>query len=556
MKEVFRTYGKVVLVTVIALLPFLGKTYLLDVEEAYAAEIAREMLLTKDFIRPRFDFMPAWERLPLLAWMQAFCIWLLGTGAFAIRLPNALCGILTMVMLYKLGARLYDHRFGLLWVAAFISGLIPVFLFRSGIEAPWSGLLIFLGVVHLIFFYWKSMGSGFQLRWPVSWYLYSGGVFIGLASLLRGPEAVILPAIAIGVYWLYKNLRFYISVQQFFLFFSLAAIIPLFWLSVDGILNGPDAVLAIPAAQWRLFSIAPEGRGQFWGFYLIAFVLGCFPASLFAIQALWYRTPENQEKEYPERFEQRDFRRWMKMLFWTILIFFTLRSTKTPFDAFVAFFPLSFLSAFSVHQILGQRQVSERWSQVIVIATGALFSLLTLFWALTGHPAGIAALGMGNLSGISVAVPRPIGVTGILPATILIVLGVIAWRHFRKGAIQPAFTTLFAAFAGFSVMVSITLLPATVRNATGAAIEFARSKSAEDCYLLPFHFDAPGLLFYLEKNASAHPSGNKEDWLLFGEADKTVYIIARDRDAGQLSGYAHLEELYRKDGYVFFRRLF
>jgi 4-amino-4-deoxy-L-arabinose transferase-like glycosyltransferase len=556
MKEAFRKSGKVALITAIVLLPLLGKTYLLEVEEAFSAEIAREMLVAKDFVRPRFDFVPAWERLPLLSWMQAFCLWLFGPGAFAIRLPNAICGILTMVMLYKLGARLYDHRFGMLWVAAFLSGLLPVFLFRSGIEAPWSGLLIFLGLVHLIFFYWKSMGSGVHLRWPVSWYLYSGGVFIGLASLLRGPEAVILPAIVLGIYWLYKNLRFYISVQQFFLFFSLAAIIPLIWLSVDGVLNGPDAVMAIPANQWSLFSVAPEGLRQFWGFYLIVFILGCFPASLFAIQALRYRTPENQENETHEHFEQNDFRRWMKMMLWTVLIFYTLRSAKTPHDAFAAFFPLSFLSAWAVYQILDNRQVFERWLRITIIAIGGIFAVLGTFWALTGYPAGIVALGMGKLSGISTAVPRPVGLPGIVPGAGLVVLGAVAWWYLRKGAALSAFSWLFAAFTAFSLMATITLLPVTVRNATGAAIEFARSKSGEDCYVLPFHFKAPGLLFYSGKSASAHPASSREDWLLFGETDKTVYIIAKHRDAGQLSGYAHLEELYRKDGYVFFRRLY
>ncbi|MEY4135358.1 MAG: hypothetical protein RL386_1708 [Bacteroidota bacterium] len=556
MKEVFRKSGKVALLSAILLLPFLGKTYLLDAVEAYCAETAREMLVSGDFIRPRFDFMPAWDRLPLLAWIQACCLWLFGPGAFAIRLPNAVCGILTMVMLYKLGARLYNHRYGMLWVAAFLSGLLPLFLFRSGMEAAWSGLLIFLGLVHLIFFYWKGMGSGFSLRWPGLWYLYSGGVFIGLAALLRGPEAVILPAIVLGVYWLYKNLRFYISVQQFFLFFSLAAIVPLIWLSIDGILNGPDAFIAIPAAQWRLYAVAPEGRGQFWGFYLITFALGCFPASLFAIQALRARPSEIREKEHPESFEQKDFRRWMKMLFWTTLIFFTLRSTKTPFDAFVAFFPLSFLSAWTVHQILEKRQIFERWLQVAIIATAGIFSVLAVLWALTGYPAGIAFLGMGKLSGISTAVPRPVGLSGTLPGAVLIVLGLIGWRYFRQGAAESAFRWLFAAFAAFSLLASVTLLPVTVGNASGAAIEFALSKSGEDCYLLPFRFEAPSLLFYSGKSASAHPSGSKEDWLLFGEADKSVYIIARNRDAGKLSGYAHIEELYRKDGYVFFRRLF
>jgi 4-amino-4-deoxy-L-arabinose transferase-like glycosyltransferase len=552
MKIKFQGIKQVAILGMVILLALSGRAYLLEGGEVLAAETAREMLETGNFIRPQFNFLPAWAQLPLYAWLQAFCLQVFGTGTFAVRLPNAISGILTIFLLFRLGTLLYNPRFGLIWSAAFISGLLPLFYLSTGIEAPWSSLLLFTSLVYLILFYWKNGQSILLLNWPTSRYLYLGGLLAGFASLMRGPEVIILLAAVLGVYWLYKNLRFYISVQQFFLFFSLALLVPLIWLSVDGVLHGPDAALAIPLRQWQLFAVAPEGEQKIWFFYFALFLLGYFPASIFALQALLVRSEYSGDIE-DETVEQNDFRRWMKMFLWTALIFYTLRSAKAPHYAFPVIFPVSYLAAWTIHRILIGRLILDRW---LFFALGGVGILILGVTALQAWPAllsGIPGIWMPEI-------PEGIESGRFYPPYLLLVFvlgipGFLAWKKLRSGLWWAGIRMIFIAATAFSLSEIIFFLPPATVKAYGPVVEFARSKAGEDCYVYPYKFEHYGTLFYAGKKGNAHPRSGEQDWLLFGEADKPVYYIARTRDAAELSGYTHIEELYKRGGYVFFMRV-
>ena len=80
--------------------PGLGAVHLFDWDEINFAEIAREMVVSGDWSRPTMGFEPFHEKPPLFMWMQAACMNAFGIGEFAARLPNALCGALTLVVLF------------------------------------------------------------------------------------------------------------------------------------------------------------------------------------------------------------------------------------------------------------------------------------------------------------------------------------------------------------------------------------------------------------------------------------------------------------------------
>ena|ERR1019366_3898412 len=89
------------LIIVIALLlfvPFLGAVHLFDWDEINFAECAREMLVTKNYFSVTINFQPFWEKPPLFIWMQALSMNIFGVSEFAARLPNAICGVITLLI--------------------------------------------------------------------------------------------------------------------------------------------------------------------------------------------------------------------------------------------------------------------------------------------------------------------------------------------------------------------------------------------------------------------------------------------------------------------------
>ena len=134
----------ILLLGAVLFLPGLGSVHLFDWDEINFAESAREMIVTGDYMTVQINFEPFWEKPPLFIWMQVLSMKIFGINEFAARFPNAICGIVTMLVLFNIGTRLKNERFGLLWVFVYIASLTPFFYFKSGIIDPWFNLFIFL----------------------------------------------------------------------------------------------------------------------------------------------------------------------------------------------------------------------------------------------------------------------------------------------------------------------------------------------------------------------------------------------------------------------------
>ena len=92
---------------------FIGDSRLFDWDEINFAEIAREMVVTGQYLQVQIDFKMFWEKPPLFFWMQALSMKFFGIGEFASRFPNALLGILTANILLHIGTQIKNLSFGL-----------------------------------------------------------------------------------------------------------------------------------------------------------------------------------------------------------------------------------------------------------------------------------------------------------------------------------------------------------------------------------------------------------------------------------------------------------
>jgi 4-amino-4-deoxy-L-arabinose transferase-like glycosyltransferase len=110
-----KIYLLIVIVSSLLFIPFLGGVHLFDWDEINFAEAAREMIVTQNYTRVMIDYEPFWEKPPLFIWMQVASMKFFGINEFAARFPNAIVGILSLLLLYALGKKMYDRQFGLLW---------------------------------------------------------------------------------------------------------------------------------------------------------------------------------------------------------------------------------------------------------------------------------------------------------------------------------------------------------------------------------------------------------------------------------------------------------
>ncbi len=540
--------------------PFLGGVHLFDWDEVNFAECAREMMATGDYLRPQIDFEPFWEKPPFFIWLQVLSMKIFGVGEFAARFPNAVAGVLTMLLAYHLGRRLHDKMFGWLWALAWLGSLLPHLYFRSGIIDPWFNLLIFAGLFGFIEFRWLFF-TRFEGRtfWQRYRYLLIGGWLLGLAILTKGPTAYLIVLLVLLLYWArykFRNRGF----LSHLLLFSLAAFsVSAVWFLAEVIVHGPHFVLEFLEYQMRLFSTPDSGHGGFWGYHVLVLLLGCFPVSVFALPNLWGdRQSEDEvlESDTLASCRRSDLTTWMQILFWVVLVLFSVVRTKIVHYSSLAYFPLTYLGVLTIWRAI-RWELRPKVVGVLLPVLGILIGTAQMLIPLLGqNPHWLRPFFENDaytLARLDIVVDWQWWHG--LPGAVLIGATIAAWLYWRKNQAWQSAQTVFtggALFAAFSLLLCIKNIEKYTQNST---IEFYESKVGHDCYVKPVGFKSYAHLFYTQK-PPVKGDRTIDDYptLAHGNAGKKVFFVAKHTNLQELPTLPGCHELFRKDGMIYYER--
>jgi 4-amino-4-deoxy-L-arabinose transferase-like glycosyltransferase len=113
---------------------------LAEPDETRYAEIPREMLASGDFLVPRLNGLPYFEKPPLLYWVNAASLAAFGENPWAARLPTRLAGLGTVALIVLAGARRRDLAAGLAAGVLFLASPMGFLFSRTNLT---DGLLTF-----------------------------------------------------------------------------------------------------------------------------------------------------------------------------------------------------------------------------------------------------------------------------------------------------------------------------------------------------------------------------------------------------------------------------
>jgi 4-amino-4-deoxy-L-arabinose transferase-like glycosyltransferase len=529
--------------------PFLGGVHLFDWDEVNFAEISREMMVLGDYLRVHVDYQPFFEKPPLFFWLQSLSMHAFGVNEFAARLPNALCGVVTLVLLFHIGKKLFGVRFGLIWAGACLGSVLPHLYFKSGIIDPWFNLFIFLGLYGFILSVWKNEEQhGIRLLRNKWYYFFLGGLSLGAAVLTKGPVAYLVVGLCLAVYWAKQRFRAFVPVPQLLLFGGAALLLPLAWFGAEALSNGPAFTVEFLRYQLRLLLTPDAGHQGFPGYHVVVLLVGCFPASIFAIRAFLKKTPT------PHVF-QADFKTWMSILFWVVLILFTLVRTKIVHYSSLCYFPLTFLAALTVDEIIAGRSSLLKWERFGLIFTGGIFGIASL-------AAPFAGMYIDHLKPF---IKDPFAVANmdaavhwsawdVVPALVLVACLGLFFYWLRQNEREKSFLALFLGMALFINATLIFFIAKIEAYSQRAAVEFCENLAGKDVYVLPAEYKSYVHLFYTKKMPGGSPQRHDQNWLLTGPIDRDAWFITKIHKADRLRELGTLEEMGEKNGFVFFRR--
>lgn len=193
----------------------LGAIGLVGPDEPRYAWIARDMQETGDWVTPRLYGKPWFEKPPLYYWGAALSFKLFGVSETTARLPSAISALLATLALAWLALRLYGAQTArwLLLLLPTTVGMIG-FSHAAATDMPFAAMLTIamvfatklLNLVPPPAQHSKSStASPGSLRSFTSFTSFLFGLFLGLATLAKGPAAIILSGGAVLLWALFTK---------------------------------------------------------------------------------------------------------------------------------------------------------------------------------------------------------------------------------------------------------------------------------------------------------------------------------------------------------------
>lgn len=568
-----KPYGYQILLAVIGFLfflPFLGSVHLFDWDEINFAESSREMLVSKNFFQVQINYEPFMEKPPLFFWLQSISMGVFGVTEFAARFPNAIFGVLTMLTLFKIGRALRSEKFGFIWSLIYFGSFLPNLYYKSGIIDPVFNYFIFTSIYYLIRLINSDKGK------EQSKFAALSGLFVGLAIITKGPVGLLLLMLAFGVYWVLNRFKRVASVKSVLIFIVTIFAVSFLWFGYELVQNGPWFIVEFVKYQLDLFTTPVAGHSQPFYYHFVVVLIGCFPLSIIAI-------PRFFNKKEQDTFE---FEKWMKILFWVVLILFSISTTKIVHYSSMAYLPLSFLAANYLFKLHNREAVVKKWMLFTIGFFGLIFSvLLSLLpivlmkkddWLIPNLKDPFAAA--------QLSIDIPIAGWEFLIGVFYFICIVVGLYFLSKLKVVKSVLIMSLSTAFCLLVFTRVMVPKIESFTQGPMIRFYERLKGQDVYVAPVNMKSYAQYFYaeveplkqgsalanykkqllLEHNAESFNDLPQKDktifnsqvvkWLMTGEADKPTYFVVRVHHKDKIQPNKDCEFLYEEGGFAFYKR--
>jgi 4-amino-4-deoxy-L-arabinose transferase-like glycosyltransferase len=366
------------LLAAILYLPGLGRPALWEPDEGRYAEIAREMVVSGDYVTPRDDFELYFEKPPLVYWANAASIKIFGVNEFAVRLPAALFSIGQIVVTAALADLMFGAMVG--FFAALVLTLSPLF-FGFARFATLDPALAFFLTAALGAFYLAGCDDSFAQPSARRWMLTSAAM-LAMGTLAKGPIALLLGG-AIAVTWLAVERRLGRVAQMPLVWCgAIYAAIVLPWFILMEARNPGFTRFFFIHEHLERYVSSSEHEWAPW-FFIPIVIGGAWPWILF-LPLGWseIRTDSSFADGFPVPSGQRSAARFLAIWFIVVFVFFSIPRSKLGSYILPALPPLAIVAGYGLARLRALEDARRRRLLAIVaIPNLALAAAILIFFA-------------------------------------------------------------------------------------------------------------------------------------------------------------------------------
>jgi 4-amino-4-deoxy-L-arabinose transferase-like glycosyltransferase len=443
-------YPLLVLILLSLLLYFfkLGSFSLYDAAETTYGEFVKNMLNSGDWLTLHYNGATIFDKPPLYYWLAALLSKLIGFNEWAMRLPAAVSGLLTVVTTYLLGRKFHNERTGLL------AGLIVMTAFQFLVQSRIAELDVVLTLFMTLAVYLFYLGYTTGER---KYYLWSY-VPVALAVLIKGLLGAALPVCAVFLFLLFKQELGKTKEMRLLPGLLIIFVIGLPWYLAEYLIHGKVFLdFALGFLFLARFQGAVSGHAGPWYYYFLALILGFAPWSQFLPVALWQTG--KKLTTYNLRLTTSDPELLTFCFILPAFVVFSIAKTKIPNYVLPLYPFLAIIVAKLWNDLLSWKEESpgNRRLNVAVTSPWRGFLISNIFFAVVIGLIFIGVIILGNSN-------YPSQYASLLPslltlAVILIIGSLLSVFGFLLSAYRFSFAALPVMVFALAALLTLQALP-------------------------------------------------------------------------------------------------
>ncbi|MEO6705111.1 MAG: hypothetical protein ABIN04_04585, partial [Ginsengibacter sp.] len=346
-------------------------------------------------------------------------------------------------------------------------------------------------------------------------------------------------------YFLFTKFKNFPGLKKILVFIFFFTIICLLWFGQEIINNGFWFLKEFLSYHVDLFLHPVASHGEPFYYHFVVVFIGCFPISIIALPILFGRNTEIN----------KDFLRLLKILFWTVMILFSITTTKIVHYSSLTYMPLAFMAACYLDLLIVNQQKMKISLLILIGFMGLVFSFLlaALPYVANHHewilpylkdPFAAASLnadvhwqGFESFIGIGYFI------------AVLTAIAFFYKKQNQKGIVILFFSTAICLF-----VYLLAVVPKIEKYSQGPAISFYETLQGKDVYVWPIGFKSYAQYFYAKKPAYPVYGEADENFLLKGNITRPAYFVVKITNIGFDSTCNNCTLIKQEGGFKFYKR--
>jgi 4-amino-4-deoxy-L-arabinose transferase-like glycosyltransferase len=294
---------------------WIGSHALFTPDEGRYSEVAREMVVTGDYITPRLNGVVFLDKPIFYYWLQASAIHLFGLKEWSLRFWPSLIGVLGCLATYAAGRVLFSRRAGIL--SALILATVPLYYGAAHYANLDLEVAIFITISLLNFI------LGLQTQRKIFYYI--AYLFSGIAFLTKGLIGIFFPMVIVGSWIILTNRWHLIKSMRLGIGILIFLIITVPWYVLAQKANPQFFHFFFVTQQVSRFLTTADFNNKTSAWFYVPIVLaGGFPWAVFFFQSVYQKMKlvwQDRKGHSSELF--------LLLWFFLIFAFFSIPRSKT-----------------------------------------------------------------------------------------------------------------------------------------------------------------------------------------------------------------------------------